>query len=910
MGRAARSALLLLAICVAALLGTASIAAASSASLPATITGHVVDNAANPIEGVTVVIDGELGSYPYSFMQSAVTGPDGKFVITDVIQGTYSMRVNEPSDLGHVAAYGEQNPWHDEWSSEPPVDTRHYVLGGTTVDAGNIALPANGIVNGRAMDGASPVANSQIVATILNGGITYRRWVETGADGRFSIPDAIPGVWSLVYYATRDGKIPDECVPGGSYGMDYDPVAQSTPEAFTLAAGETKNLTNREFSQGQLVLAGANETYQSYGYQVSAVGVTAYDAAFPGEWEHAYSWQVLDSGWGRAYLPAGSWSLEYADLTDPQVYESPAPSSFTTVWGGTTLNKMTQLTPKIDTYAVHGPLTESGTSDNLAAWVSASKINPSSVWLEYFRRVPSLGSSLGKYMIRLPKLTGYTGNKMRLEWSDQATPPNEQFVHVTNKADITPPVSGDTTRAVSMAVGGAITGTVRDEAGNRVPGVTVSVARKAFDPSFGEVIWAGAENWWTIADSNGDYRIGGLPTNSDYKVNVYPDYNPGMLLPIKYRDYNRRVYKSQPLVDSLNTSVGAPVVDHTPVAVTAPATTASIDETIVPGGYVGLHADGPAYPTGAVYCDVWYAYKGHWFEIDSGYTTGGTFRKLWKVLPAGTYRLDYKDHFGRGSGSWSFALAGGQTKFASVLVPAPVSILSGSSLLKGSFAGILGGGMGLPEGGTGGTQLKAQYGSVPVGAPALPSGTIGAGSVYNFSLTSGSAAGVWTLTLPYDPSIVPADVPYLRVIHYKASGGYETLTPRSYNTVSHTLQVQTSSLSPFRPVFRRHAVKLGTPASSTSTWPKYKARTVYGNLLPRHTAGAKSVKLLIYRKNSLGKYRYYTYKWATNSNLYSYTKYSAKFSLKAGRYRIYAYAPADKWHVATKTKYYKAIYVK
>lgn len=903
--------MLVLLVCMAAVLGTASVAAASSASLPATITGYVKDVSNNPIDNVKVVVDGEMASFPYSFTQTALTDATGKFVITDVIQGTYSMRINEPDNPGvTLAAWGEQDPWHGDWASDPPVDTRHYVLGGTTLNAGTIQLPAAGSVHGRAMDGGSPVAGAQVVASVVNNGITYRRWAETAADGSFTITNATPGEWTLVYYATRAGKIPDDPVPGGFYGTDYDPVAQSQPEGFTLLPGENKTLANHEFSQGQLVQAGCNDEYKGFGYQVSAMGVTAYDTAFPGDWEHAYSWQVGDDGWGRTYLPPGTWSLEYADMMDPQVYETATLPDFSTTWGGGPLNKMTALTPKVDTYALHGHLAEAGTNTTLTAWVSASKINPSSVWLEYYRRVPSLGATYGNYMIRLPKLTGYTGNRMKLQWSDQAAPPDGQYIHVTQEATISPAASADTTRNITMAVGGAITGTVRDETGARVPGVTVWVTRKAFDPTMGEVAWTGGENWWVRADANGDYRVGGLPSGSDYKVNFYPDYNPGMLLPIKYRDYNRRVYQAQPLVDSLNTSVGAPVVDHTPVAVTAPSTTASIDETIVPGGYVGLHADGPSYPTGAVYCDVWYAYKGHWFEIDSGYTTGGTFQKIWKVLPAGTYRLDYNDYFGRGGGSWSFALAGGQTKFASVLVPAPSSIVSGSSLVKGSFAGLLGGGLGLPDGGTGGTQLKFQLGSVPVGAPALPSGTIGAGSVYNVSLTSGAAAGVWTLTIPYDPSIPAADVPYLRVIHYKTGGGTETLTPRAYNTTAHTLQVQTTSLSPFRPVFRRHAVRLGTPTSTSSTWTRYRARTVYGSLIPRHTAGAKSVKLLIYRKNSLGKYKYYTYRWATNANYSSYTRYSVKFALKAGRYRIYAYAPSDKWHLATKTASYKSIYVK
>ena len=451
--------------------------------------------------------------------------------------------------------------------------------------------------------------------------------------------------------------------------------------------------------------------------------------------------------------------------------------SVATIVGGTDINATRQLTPASGTYALLGHISEASGVASLTAWVSASRIDPGSTWLEYFRRVPSTGATYGDYLIRLPKVTGYTGNRMKVTWSDQADPPDEPFKHVMYEATITPPAGTSLTRNISMVTGGKITGTIHDSDGNLVPGVTVWAVRKAFDPSFGEIAWTGGDSWWTHTKADGTYEIGGLPAGTDYKVNVYPDYNPGMALPIKYKDYNRRTYRGQPLVDSLNTSVGAAVSDHTPVGVALGGTTASIDETIFPGGYVALHADGPEYPTGAVWCDVMYLYKSHWFEIDSGYTTGGTFQKISKVLPTGHYKLMYSDYFKRGSGTWEFDLGPLEHKYASVLVPAPVTIESGGSMLKGAFAGLLGGGSGLPLGGSGGTLLNFKLGSVQTTWSPLPSGTFTAGSVFNATLSSGEASGTWTLTLPYDPAVADGDVPYLRVIHYKQSGGTETLSP-------------------------------------------------------------------------------------------------------------------------------------
>ena len=494
----------------------------------------------------------------------------------------------------------------------------------------------------------------------------YTRWATTGSDGRFQIDDAMPGEW-LLYYQGVGQYVPADAVPSGSYASDYDPITQSEPEEFTVGDGDV-DLGDHAFVVGQRIDAACFEEYSGMSYNISGIGVRMYPTGNPDDWEHTYSWQLGDNGQGHAYMPPGTWDLVYSDYAD--CYEESTIPAITTGIGGS-YNAIRTLTPAAGTYALHGHISEVGGAPNLTAWVTASKVDPSSPWLEYFRRVPSLGATYGDYLIRLPKVTGYTGNKMKLVFSDKASPPDEPYKHVAKEYTITPPAGASKTQNVPMSIGGRIAGTIHDSDNNLVEGVTVWATRKAFDPSFGEIAWTGSDMWWTRTDSNGEYEIGGLPADTDYKVNVNPDYNPPPYgtLDIKYRDYNRRTYKGQPLVDSLNTLVGAPVSDHTPVPVTLNHTTASIDETIYPGGYVALHADGPEHPTGAVWCDVMYQYKSNWFEIDSGYTTGGTFQKISKVLPKGHYKLIYTDWFGRGSGTWEFDLAENEHKYASVLVP-------------------------------------------------------------------------------------------------------------------------------------------------------------------------------------------------------------------------------------------------
>ena len=306
-------------LCLVMALGFASTAYASGPSVPATITGYVKTSGGVGLAGVRVAVDGETSDTAlWGFYQTAVTDATGKFVITDIIQGTYRMFVNEPNASYYATGYAEARPWGEDEANWPPhYDTRHLVLGGTTVDAGVITLATNGVVQGRAMDGATPVQGSEVIADIESGGVYYRRWATTGADGRFTIPDAIPGVWSLLYKGTRPltpggaAYVPDDALPNQSgYSMDYDPITQSEEDLFGVTAGLTYDRGIKEFNRGQLVTASAHETYGSMSYNVSQVQIQMAPSSDPYDYEHTYYWQLGDDGLGHAYMPPGTWDPE------------------------------------------------------------------------------------------------------------------------------------------------------------------------------------------------------------------------------------------------------------------------------------------------------------------------------------------------------------------------------------------------------------------------------------------------------------------------------------------------------------------------------------------------------------------------------------------------------------------------
>ncbi len=98
-------------------------------------------------------------------------------------------------------------------------------------------------------------------------------------------------------------------------------------------------------------------------------------------------------------------------------------------------------------------------------------------------------------------------------------------------------------------------------------------------------------------------------------------------------------------------------------------------------------------------------------------------------------------------------------------------------------------------------------------------------------------------------------------------------------------------------------VVLKKPAFA-STFYVDKPQYVWSFLAPRHTAGAKPVKIYRWKKDSEGNYESRGYYWATASDYSTYSKVTAQIEFPStGEWKLKAFAPGDALHAPTYSEY-------
>ncbi len=168
---------------------------------------------------------------------------------------------------------------------------------------------------------------------------------------------------------------------------------------------------------------------------------------------------------------------------------------------------------------------------------------------------------------------------------------------------------------------------------------------------------------------------------------------------------------------------------------------------------------------------------------------------------------------------------------------------------------------------------------------------------------AGERAQLWSVKYPYTAAMTN-----VAEVAADSNGVYSFTVKPSVRTRYQVLSVGTTAgyvagRSAIQTVHPR--VYLGTPRVSATR--KYRNRTfsVWGYLRPKHTSGAKTIKIRCYHKEKQknGSYKYVWRKTVYAKN-YSYTAYTTRYktalSLRyRGRWRLNAYMPDDGYHRGT-----------
>jgi hypothetical protein len=428
----------------------------------ASISGVVTDSAGAPLQGIYVY---SLPGYRYAF-----TAADGSYRITGLPAGSYEIRFNGSND--HL---GE---WFDDVSDQASA-TAVVVAPGEQVIGVDASLARAGSISGAVTDAAGAPLQGIYVYRMPSGQGTY-----TAADGTYRLNGLTAGNYTVRF---------DDF--SGSYLAEWfdDVSEQASATAVVVAEGEA--VTNVDAS---LVTAGSISGVVTDAAGAPLQGI--YVSRSPGG-EGTYT--AADGTYRLNRLMAGSYTVRFDDFSNDyldQWFDGVAAQASATpvevVQG--------QDTPGVGAAmvrggAISGTVTDDVTGEPISAYVSVYDAasggwrGASSAGADGTYRVGGL--TAGSYVVQVQS----NGGDYVTEWFDgssdwwSATP--------IEVAALGQEVVGID---VSLARGGAISGTVTDDA----TGNPINANVTALDAVTGN--WRGS----AYTDATGAYRIGNLAAGS------------------------------------------------------------------------------------------------------------------------------------------------------------------------------------------------------------------------------------------------------------------------------------------------------------------------------------------------------------------------------------------------------------
>lgn len=538
------------------------------------IAGRITDSGGNGIGNVDVYV-----TYPspdYSFF-STNTRPDGSYTITGMPADSYQICFDAsyatgPSSTGYLNECYDNQPQIFGGSATPiPVTLGHTSAG---IDA---VLDIGAAVTGTVTDPAGNPVDGAFVSLIPDSGNA----TNTDAQGHYTVTGAAPGVYTVCFEGNSAMSV------GAPYGYTSD-CFDGRP-SFELAAGQTVTQNSTLQAAGGLggSVSGADGP-------VAGVWVNVFDAS--GAQVNGTS-SDENGNWQLPGFAPGTYTVCYDPSYTSGGYrrscyhgqpDDPSTGTPVTVTAGqlTTVEDTLQLGP-----AIAGTVTDSAGAPLSGVQISAVPMSTGTS--SYYATTDQDGNyTLGgvnpdTYSVCFdasdahgPAAGGYTAecydNQPSIETADPVVVGD----------------SGTVTVNAQLAAGGAIVGTVTDQNGGGVDGVSVVATSQS-----------SGQNVYGNTAEDGSYTLPGLPTGA-YTVCFHP--NPSTIGPPT--GYVEQCWQGQTIP-----------YGGTPVSVTEGSVTSGIDARLSIGGeIIGTVTDGSDAPVADVWVNV-QGTDGTWYDA-WGYT--------------------------------------------------------------------------------------------------------------------------------------------------------------------------------------------------------------------------------------------------------------------------------------------------
>ena len=526
--------------------------------LGGSVSGIVTDGSGSPMTGVQIIACLSVGA---NICLAEYTGVDGSYQIDRLKPGSYSVEFNPPTPYAPVTTFGVG------------------VVAGAVTSGIDVILTSStsGSISGTVTDEAgSPIAGVEVFACPFIGGANCGD-VNTGLDGSYRIDGLAAGDFRLNFN------------PSGPYVEEYfdgtTDVGSATPVSVT--AGAVTSDINASLGLGGSI---AGTVTGEAGSPIAGIGVYACTSLSIGGICGATQ-TGTDGSYQIDGLTAGDFLVQFSALP-PYVSEYFDDSA--SFIGATPVS----VTAGSVTSGINASLALGGSISGTVTDEAGSPIAGVDVFVCPFTGAGFCGGATtgtaGSYQI-----DGLAAGDFIVQFSSPGGYLSEYFDDATDQGSATAVsvTAGMATSGIDavLAVGGSISGTVTDEVGAPIAGVSVIVC-----PLLGGGF---CESAWTVGD--GSYQVDGL-ADGDVVVQ-FGGSGP---------------YVSEFYDDATEVSAA------TPVSVAAGAVTAGIDAVLAVGGSIsGMVTDEAGSPVVSVYVSV--------CPFTGGGLCGGTI-----TGPDGAYQVD------------------------------------------------------------------------------------------------------------------------------------------------------------------------------------------------------------------------------------------------------------------------------